>query len=79
MRDVSRLDAGDHFFAAHSAFCECVAYLLRGAVRAVELRRDFQVWRGKPDPLGADVMHVGEDSGDVADVAGRPSSPNGGG
>jgi len=26
---------------------------------------------GKPDPLAADVVHVGEDGGDGADVAGR--------
>ena len=34
--------------------------------------------RRKPDPLAADVVHVGEDGSDGADVAGRLRLPDGG-
>jgi hypothetical protein len=40
-------------------------------MRAVELGWNLEVRSGKPDPLGADVVHVGEDGGNGADVAGR--------
>lgn len=40
-------------------------------MRAVELWRNFQVRRCKPDPLAADIVHVGEDRRNGADVAGR--------
>ena len=51
--------------------------LLRRAVRTVELRRDLQVRSRKPDPLGADVVHVGEDRRDGAGSTGRFGSPGG--
>src|SRR5438552_2195091 len=49
------------------------AGLLRRAVRAVELWWNLQVRRCKPDPLGADIVHVREDRRNGADVvfAGR--------
>lgn len=33
---------------------------------------------GQPDPFTADVVHVGEDGGDGADIAGRLGFPCGG-
>ena len=46
-------------------------------MRTVELWRYLQVRSGKPDPFGADIMHVGEDRRNGADVAGRFGSPGG--
>jgi hypothetical protein len=46
-------------------------------VRAVELWWNFQVRSGKPDPLGADIVHVREDRCNGADFAGRFGSPGG--
>lgn len=67
----------EHFGAASGALRQCDAGLARRAVRAVELTRNLQVRRGEPDPLGADVVHVGEDRGDGADFAGRLGAPSG--
>jgi hypothetical protein len=41
----------------------------------VELPRNLQVSRSKPDPLRADVVHVREDRGNGASFAGRFCSP----
>jgi hypothetical protein len=38
---------------------------------AVELGRNLKVRSGKPDPLAANIVHVGEDRCDGADLAGR--------
>jgi hypothetical protein len=62
---------GEHLGAASGALGQSRTGLLRRAVGAVELRRNFQVRGGEPDPLGADVVHVGEDRRNSADVAGR--------
>jgi hypothetical protein len=40
-------------------------------VRAVELWWNLQVRSGKPDPLAADIVHVGEDRRNGAGLAGR--------
>ena len=42
---------------------------------AVELRRNFQMRRGKPDPFGTNVVHMREDCSDGANVAGRFGNP----
>src|SRR5882757_7934673 len=62
---------GEHLGAASGALGQSCTGLLRRAVRAVELGWDLQVRSCEPDPLGADVVHVGEDRCDAADVAGR--------
>ena len=61
----------EHLGAASGALGQSCTGLLRGAVGTVELWWNLQVRSGKPDPLGADVVHVGEDRCDAADVAGR--------
>ena len=50
---------------------------LRRAVRAVELSWNLQVRSCKPDPLGADIVHVREDGRNGAGLAGRFGSPGG--
>lgn len=60
-----------HLRAASRALGQSRAGLQRRAVRAVELRWNLQVRRCKPDPLAADIMHVGEDRSNRADLAGR--------
>jgi hypothetical protein len=62
---------GEHFRAASGAFGQSRAGLLRRAVRAVELSWNVQVRSCKPDPLGADIVHMREDRGNRADVARR--------
>src|ERR1700675_1136244 len=66
---------GEHFDAAGAAFSERRAGLPRRAARTGELLRNFQVPRSKPDPLGADVVHVREDRRNGADLGGRFSVP----
>jgi hypothetical protein len=61
----------EHVGAAGGAFGESRAGLLWCAVRAIELGGNFQMRSGEPDPLAADIVHVGEDGGDVAHVAER--------
>jgi hypothetical protein len=46
-------------------------------VGAVELSWNLQVRSCKPDPLGADIVHVREDRRNGADPAGRFGSPGG--
>jgi hypothetical protein len=65
----------EHFAAASGTFGQCRTGLLRGALRAVQLLWNFQVPRSKPDPLGADVVHMREDRGNGADFAGRFGAP----
>ena len=60
---------GDHF----QIYGSC----LRRAVRAVELCRDLQMRSCKPDPLGADIVHVREDRRNGAGLAVRSGSPGG--
>ena len=58
---------GEHLGAAGGAPGQCRASLPRRAARAVELEGDLQVRSRQPDPLRADVVHVGEDCGNGAD------------
>src|SRR5712671_1920905 len=67
----------EHLRAASGAFGQSSTGLLRRAVRAVELWWNLQVRSCKPDPLGADIMHVREDRRNGAGVAGRFGSPGG--
>ncbi len=65
----------EHLLATSGALGQSHTGLLWRAVRTVELWRNLQVRSGKPDPLGADVVHVREDRHDGAGVAGRFGSP----
>jgi hypothetical protein len=65
----------EHLAAAGGALGQCPAGLLRSAVGAVQLLRNFEVCGGQPDPLGANVVHVGEDRGDGPGLAGRFGAP----
>src|SRR6266851_10191388 len=67
----------EHLRAASGAPGQSRAGLLGRAVRAVELSWNLQVRSCKPDPLGADIVHVREDRRNRADLAGRFSSPSG--
>ncbi len=61
----------EHLRAASGALGQSRAGLPRRAVRAIELWWNLQVRSGKPDPLGADIVHVGEDRRNGAGLAGR--------
>ena len=65
----------EHVDAASGALRQGRAGLLWRAVRAIEFGWDLQVRSGQPDPLAADVMHVGENCSDGAGAAGRFSVP----
>jgi hypothetical protein len=65
----------EHLRAASGALGQSRAGLLRRAVGAVELWWNFQVRSCKPDPLAADIVHVGEDRRNGAGLAGRFGSP----
>src|SRR5205807_1195493 len=67
----------EHLRAASGALGQSRTGLLRRAVRAVELWWNLQVRSGKPDPLGADIVHVREDRRNGADLAGGFGSPGG--
>src|SRR5437867_11532461 len=67
----------EHLRAASGALGQSRAGLLRRAVRAVELWWNLQVRSCKPDPLGADIVHVREDRRNGADLAGRFGPPGG--
>src|SRR5204863_5496985 len=77
------LDAGptaaerfsEHLRAASGALGQSRTGLLRGAARAVELSWNVQVRSCKPDPLGADIVHMREDRRNSAGLAGRFGSP----
>jgi hypothetical protein len=70
---------GEHLSAASGAIGQSRTGLLRSAVRAVELEWNLQVRSCKPDPLGADIVHVGENRRNGADFvfAGRFGPPGG--
>lgn len=57
---------GEHFRATHCTLAQCCARLLRGAMRAMELEWNLQMWGGKPDPLAANIVHVSKDGRDSA-------------
>src|SRR5712692_8639972 len=65
----------EHLRAASGALGQSRTGLLRRAVRAVELSWNLQVRSCKPDPLGADIVHVREDRRNGADLPGRFGSP----
>src|SRR5207244_411601 len=65
----------EHLRAASGALRQSRTGLLRRAVRAVELSWNLQMRSGKPDPLGADIVHVREDRRNGADLAGRFGAP----
>src|SRR5258707_2684763 len=67
----------EHFRAASGALGQSRTGLLRRAVRAVELSWNLQVRSREPDPLSADVVHVREDRGNAASLAGRSGFPGG--
>jgi hypothetical protein len=66
---------GEHLRAASGAPGQSRTGLLRRAVRAVELWWNLQVRSCKPDPLGADIVHVREDRRNGTGLAGRFGSP----
>ena len=65
----------EHFRAASGALGQSCAGLLRRAVRAVELSWNLQVRSCKPDPFGADIVHMSKDRRNGADLAGWFGSP----
>src|SRR5713101_7764766 len=65
----------EHLLAASGALGQSRTGLLRRAVRAVELSWNLQVRSCKPDPLGADIVHVREDRRNGAGLARRFGSP----
>src|SRR5438270_1295233 len=67
-----------HLRAASGALGQSRAGLLGRAARAVELRWNLQMRSCKPDPLGADIMHVREDGSNGSGLAGRFGAPGGG-
>ena len=67
----------EHLRAASGALGQSRPGLPRRAVRAVELSWNLQVRSCKPDPLGADIVHVREDRRNGATLAGRFGSPGG--
>lgn len=67
----------EHLLAANGALGQCRTGLPRSAIRAMELLWNLQVRGRKPDPLGADVVHMREDRCDGPDIAGRFGSPGG--
>ncbi|AXC11016.1 hypothetical protein ACPOL_1670 [Acidisarcina polymorpha] len=64
-----------HLSATSCNLRQALTSSLRGAMRPVELQWDFQVGSREPDPLAAHIVHVREDCGDGAHIAGRSSSP----
>jgi hypothetical protein len=66
-----------HLRAAFGALGQSRTGLLRRAVRPVELGWNLQVRSCKPDPLGANIVHVRENRRNGADLAGRFGSPGG--
>ena len=66
-----------HLRAASGALGQSRAGLPRCAVRAIELWWNLQMRSRKPDPLGADIVHMREDRRNGARVAGRFGFPGG--
>ena len=76
--DASAITAeclGEHLRAASGAVGQSPTGLLWSTVRAVKLGWHLQMRSSKPDPLGADVVHVREDRGNGASLAGRLGVP----
>jgi hypothetical protein len=67
----------EHLRAAISALRQSRTGLLRRAMRPVELWRNLQVRRRKPDPLATHIVHVREDRRNRTRLAGRLGSPAG--
>src|SRR5438034_2837753 len=67
----------EHLRAASGALGQSRTDLLRRTVRAVEPSWNLQVRSCKPDPLGADIVHVREDRRNGAGLARRFGSPGG--
>ena len=67
----------EHLRAASGALGQSRTGLLRRAASAVELSWNLQVRSCKPDPLGADIVHVREDRRNRAGLPGRFGSPDG--
>jgi hypothetical protein len=67
---------GEHLRATGGALGQCCAGLPRRAMGTVELPWNLEVRGREPDPLGADIMHVRDDRGDGAALAGRLGSPS---
>jgi hypothetical protein len=69
----------EHLRAASGALRQSRAGLTRRAGGVVELSWNLQIRSCKPDPLGADIVHVREDrrNGAAFVFAGRFSSPGG--
>ena len=67
----------EHLRAAGGALGQSSTGLLRRAARAVELSWDLQVRSCKPDPLGANIVHVREDRRNGASLSRRFGSPGG--
>jgi hypothetical protein len=67
----------EHLRTASGALGQSRAGLLRRAACAVELSWNLQVRSCKPDPLGADIVHMREDRRNGADLAGRFGPPGG--
>src|SRR5579872_5625992 len=69
----------EHLRTASGALRQSRTGPSRRAARAIELSWNLQVRSCKPDPLGADIVHVREDRRNGAGFAGRFCSPGGGG
>ena len=65
----------EHLGAPSGALGQCRAGLLRSAASAVQLLRNFEMRSAEPDPLGANVVHVGEDRDDGTRLAGGLGIP----
>jgi hypothetical protein len=64
-----------HLRTASGALGQACTGLLRRTARTVELCRNLQVRRRKPDPLGADIVHMREDRRNRANFARWSRSP----
>jgi hypothetical protein len=67
----------EHVRTARGALGQSRTGLPRRAVRAVELRWKLQVRSCKPDPFGADVVHLSEDRRNGAGLSPRFGPPGG--
>ena len=67
----------EHLHAARGALGQSRTGLPRRAVRTVEPRGNLQVRSCKPDPLGADIVHMREDRRYGTGLAGRFGFPGG--
>ena len=67
----------EHLHAARGALSQGRTGLLLRAVCAVELGWHLKLRRCQPDPLRADIVHVGEDRRNRAGLAGQFGSPGG--